>query len=242
MSTRDAVVTALQEQVLDGTLQGGTPLREAELKDAFGVSRDTVRTALQALAHRGLVRHEPNRGASVRRLASDDVRDLFRLRVLLELQAARTVGGDLAALAGSRAAVEELERLPVDTPWGTVRDTDIAFHQALVDGLASPRISRVFAMLAAELRLCFVQLRPELVDAVEVARQHREILAALESGDDGSGASLLQAHLDRSRDDIVEGYENQLHTAASGASEGTSTSRLRRLPVELRGSSPTNQT
>src|SRR4051794_8940927 len=85
ISTGDALVAALQEQVLDGTLPGGTALREADLRDTFGVSRHTVRTALQTLAHRGLVRLEPNRSASVPRLTPDDVRDLFRLRTVLEL-------------------------------------------------------------------------------------------------------------------------------------------------------------
>ncbi len=209
VSTGDALVAALQEQVLDGTLPGGTALREADLRDMFGVSRHTVRTALQTLAHRGLVRHEPNRSASVPRLTPDDVRDLFRLRMVLELTAARQVSGDRDALATACEAVDTLERLAPDTPWGEVRDTDIAFHAGLIDALGSPRISRAFGALAAELRLCFVQLRPELVDHDKVAGQHREILTALEDGDTETAVSLLQVHLDRSRDDIVAGYEER---------------------------------
>jgi DNA-binding GntR family transcriptional regulator len=209
VSTGDALVAALQERVLDGTLPGGTALREAELRDAFGVSRHTVRTALQTLAHRGLVRHEPNRSASVSRITPDDVRDLFRLRLVLELTAAAQVSGDRAALAPARHAVDTLERIAPDTPWGVVRDTDIAFHTGLIDALGSPRISRAFGALAAELRLCFVQLVPELVDHPAVAGQHREILTALESGETDTAVSLLQAHLDRSRDDIVAGYEER---------------------------------
>jgi DNA-binding GntR family transcriptional regulator len=215
VSTGDALVAALQEQVLDGTLPGGTALREADLCDAFGVSRHTVRTALQTLAHRGLVRHEPNRSASVPRLTPDDVRDLFRLRIVLELTAAAAVAGDRAALAPARDAVDTLEGLGPDTPWGVVRDTDIAFHSGLIDALGSPRISRAFGALAAELRLCFVQLRPELIDHPAVAAQHREILNALENADGETAASLLQVHLDRSRDDIVAGYEQRTVDSAA---------------------------
>lgn len=209
VSTGDALAAALQEQVLDGSLPGGTALREADLRDTFGVSRHTVRTALQALAHRGLVRLEPNRSASVPRLTPEDVRDLFRLRVVLELTAATQVSGDVEALAPARQAVQTLERLDPATPWGEVRDTDIAFHSGLIDALGSPRISRAFGALAAELRLCFVQLRPELVDHPLVAAQHREILTALEQGETETAVALLQVHLDRSRGDIVAGYSER---------------------------------
>jgi DNA-binding GntR family transcriptional regulator len=207
VSTGDALVAALQEQVLDGTLAGGTPLREADLRDTFGVSRHTVRTALQTLAHRGLVRLEPNRSASVPLLTPDDVHDLFRLRMVLELTAARQTRGQAAALAPARAAVVTLERLGADTPWGEVRDADIAFHAGLIDAMGSARISRAFGPLAAELRLCFVQLRRELVDPPLVAAQHREILTALETGKGKAAVSLLQEHLERSEADIVAGYQ-----------------------------------
>lgn len=206
VSTGDALVAALQEQVLDGTLAGGTALREADLREMFGVSRHTVHTALQTLAHRGLVRLEPNRSASVALITPDAVRDLFRFRTVLELTAARAVSGDVEALAPARAAVVSLERLAPDTVWGEVRDIDIRFHTGLVDALGSPRISRAFRSLAAELRLCFVQLRPELVDHPLVAAQHREILTALETGETDRAVSALRDHLDRAREDIVAGY------------------------------------
>jgi DNA-binding GntR family transcriptional regulator len=121
---------------------------------------------------------------------------------VLELTAARQARGQAAALAPARAAVVTLERLGPDTPWGEVRDADIAFHSGLIDAMGSPRISRAFGPLAAELRLCFVQLRRELIDPPLVAAQHREILTALEAA-----VALLQEHLERSEEDIVAGYE-----------------------------------
>ena len=55
---------------------------------AYAVSRHTLRAALRELAVEGLVRIEPNRGASVARLDEADIRGLYELRAALELEAA----------------------------------------------------------------------------------------------------------------------------------------------------------
>jgi DNA-binding GntR family transcriptional regulator len=208
VSTVEALTKALRDRVLDGTLAADTPLREAELCEVFGVSRHTVRTALRALGHEGLARLEPNRGAFVPELTADDVDDLFRLRSALELTAVRTLAQEPRRAAARRAA-QALQGIPEDASWTAVRDADLDFHRALVDALASPRVTRTYAALMTELRLSFLQLQQELEDHRDVARQHTEILDAIESGDAGEAARLLQVHLDEARENIAGAYRSR---------------------------------
>jgi DNA-binding GntR family transcriptional regulator len=209
VSTVEALTKALREQVLDGTLAADTPLREAELCEVFGVSRHTVRTALRALGHEGLARLEPNRGAFVPELTAEDVDDLFRLRSALELTAVRTLAQEPRRRDGARRAAQALQAIPEDASWTAVRDADLDFHRALVDALASPRVTRTYAALMTELRLSFLQLQQELEDHRDVARQHTEILDAIESGDAGEAARLLQVHLDEARENIAGAYRSR---------------------------------
>jgi DNA-binding GntR family transcriptional regulator len=222
VSTVEALTKALRDRVLDGTLAADTPLREAELCEVFGVSRHTVRTALRALGHEGLARLEPNRGAFVPELTADDVDDLFRLRSALELTAVRTLaqeprrrggggggGGGTRPTDAARRAAQALQGIPEDASWTAVRDADLDFHRALVDALASPRVTRTYAALMTELRLSFLQLQQELEDHRDVARQHTEILDAIESGDAGEAARLLQVHLDEARENIAGAYRSR---------------------------------
>jgi DNA-binding GntR family transcriptional regulator len=60
-----------------------------------------------------------------------------------------------------------------------------------------------------ELRLSFLQLQQELEDHRDVARQHTEILDAIESGDAGEAARLLQVHLDEARENIAGAYRSR---------------------------------
>jgi DNA-binding GntR family transcriptional regulator len=206
VSTVDALMAALRDQILDGTLPAGTPLRETELCEAFGVSRHTARTALRGLDHEGLARHEANRGAFVPRLNAQEVVDLFRFRGVLE----RTAVSWLAEGAGRpdmvQAAVEALGDLGQDATWGTIRDADLHVHQAIVDAVDSPRMSRSYAALMTELRLCFIELQDELRHAETIVGEHQAILTAIQSRDPERARRLIDEQLAASSAHVAEVY------------------------------------
>lgn len=85
--TPDALVRALRDDILDGTLPMGTRLTEAELASTRGVSRHSIKLALTEMAAMGLVVQEPHRGARVREIADEDIADLYWVRWLLESEA-----------------------------------------------------------------------------------------------------------------------------------------------------------
>ncbi|PKW16356.1 GntR family transcriptional regulator [Saccharopolyspora spinosa] len=217
ISTVEAVTIELRRRVLDGSEAAGSALRELDLVSLFGVSRQSVRAAIQVLVHEGLLRHEPNRGVFVPMLAADDVRDIYSLRTALELEAVTVLVGHPDRLRPARKALDELAALPPDADWGEVRDADLGFHAALVDALGRPRTSRAFHSVLGELRLAFRQLRAELEDHAEVVRQHREILEAAERGDLPLAAELTRTHLDDAVEAICSGVAAG-HSAETGTS------------------------
>jgi Bacterial regulatory proteins, gntR family len=80
VSTTDTIVNELRSQILDGTLEPGTHLREIELSERFGVSRQSLRAALAELVHLGLLRREAHRGVWVPTVTRGDIRDLYLMR------------------------------------------------------------------------------------------------------------------------------------------------------------------
>jgi len=194
VSTVDALVVALRREVLDGARPGGSRLRERELCEAYGVARHTLRAALRALAAEGIVRIEPNRGASVARLSAQDVRWLYELRAALELEAAHLAlerhGGRLPGSV--HAAQRALERACAGRApaWSAVADAHLELHAALVAAAGSPRIAAAHATLAGEMRLFLLQLRPHAT-ARGLAEQHAALLVALER----EGTVPLREHL-----------------------------------------------
>ena len=79
----------IRGQILDGKLKPGERLVEDKLSSELGVSRVPVREALRGLSMEGLVRLEPNRGASVAEVTAELVAELVEVRTLLEALNAR---------------------------------------------------------------------------------------------------------------------------------------------------------
>ena len=86
-----------------GELAGGEALREVAFSKRCGVSRTTVRAALQRLANRGLVEITPNRGARVSTVSDDTIPEIIELHAALM--------GLTARFAAERAAADQLEHM-----------------------------------------------------------------------------------------------------------------------------------
>ena len=125
------IVDELREDILAGGLAPGSRLVECDLTARFSVSRGPVREALRRLAAEGLIDHVPHRGALVRRLAAQAIRELFQIRVEMEALAARLAaqsddsGGARPLRPGDRPIFADgVRRLPdylARTPPSTTR-------------------------------------------------------------------------------------------------------------------------
>ena len=64
-SKADYIVRALRQQILDGTLEPGSSLRQRDIADKFQVSPTPVREALSRLRAEGYVETKLHQGATV---------------------------------------------------------------------------------------------------------------------------------------------------------------------------------
>ena len=99
------IVEKLRHDILEHRFAPGSRLVENDLTHRFHVSRGPIREALRRLAAEGLIEHLPNRGALVRKLSRNEIRELFEIRIELEALAAR-----LAANARRRSRTAQVFR------------------------------------------------------------------------------------------------------------------------------------
>ena len=129
----------LEEAILEGELKPGERLRAEALAQRFGTSRTPIREALLQLEAHGLVEVEPNRGAVVKTFDRVDLRDLYDVRALIEPHA--------AALAATRIARTDIERLEALCDHEDQLIANEEFHRIILEAAQSPRL--VVAMRAA---------------------------------------------------------------------------------------------
>lgn len=98
----DVVADRIRDMIVNGELQPGEWLKQAELAQALGVSTMPVREALRQLQAEGLVVFYPRRGARVAQLS---ISEFLELDLILE---------ELEVLACKWIAEEGFRRLPLD--------------------------------------------------------------------------------------------------------------------------------
>jgi DNA-binding GntR family transcriptional regulator len=97
---KKVVADGLREAILRGEMSPGQRLVEADIVEMFGVTRGSVRAAMEDLTSEGLVERIPNRGARVRKVSVDEAVSILECRGVLE--------GLIAARAAER--IDEAQR------------------------------------------------------------------------------------------------------------------------------------
>lgn len=83
------IVDNVIEMIVKGEFLPGTPLREVELCQRFGISRTPVREALRLLQNNGVVEYIPRCGVQVVDLTMEDLIHITDLRISIEALSAR---------------------------------------------------------------------------------------------------------------------------------------------------------
>lgn len=81
---KDLVFEKLQRLIYEGELKQGEKLFERDIVESFGVSRTSVRTALERLAAINLIKIIPNRGFEICNWSKEDIRNVSKIRAALE--------------------------------------------------------------------------------------------------------------------------------------------------------------
>ena len=109
---RNVAEGRLRDEISRGELVPGQRLVESELADRYGVTRNSVRLALDALVAEGLVERIRNRGARVRTLTTADAVGIIECRAVLDGLLSRKAAeqgtdDELSALALNLTRMEE---------------------------------------------------------------------------------------------------------------------------------------
>ena len=197
------IADALREDINRGVLKPGAALRQEALADRFAVSRIPIRDALRMLESEGIVVLQPNRGAYVATLAVAEVKEIFHLRRLVEVDLIGLAVPRLDALAlrAIRASAKVAEKLSATPDWVT---GDRAFHRALYVPADRPRQLEVAMALRSTVERYEAIYRKLPQKRFSWTRDHAAILDACAQGDVAEARSQLSAHLDHAGAFLVE--------------------------------------
>lgn len=210
-SAAERTAEMLRERMISGSLPPGTRLSEDALGEAMSVSRNTLREAFRLLTHERLVEHRLNRGVFVRRLAPDDVRDLYRLRRLLECGALAAAELPSPALDDARRAVEAAEAAAARGDHQSIGTSNMQFHAAIISLSGCRRAQELMRLMLAELRLVFHEAPDPLQLHESYMRRNRRLLELLEEGRLEEATQTLRRYLQDAEEQLVAAAEANQH-------------------------------
>jgi DNA-binding GntR family transcriptional regulator len=226
-SSVELVYQRTRRAILTGDYPPGSPLRLQDLAVRNGVSMIPVREALRLLEAEGFVESIPNRGARVASLSMEDMLDVYRTRIVLEVEALRQAVPRTtpAVLAKARRLNNKIIRQFV-TRGHAEYDDHRAFHFALYEPSGSKWLLRLIGIVWDHTER-YRRIGAARVKAGEARAEHELILNRIEAKDVAGAVAALTVHLDGSVERFRELFAEDPTLFTGVANSGTVDGRLK---------------
>jgi DNA-binding GntR family transcriptional regulator len=180
-SLTDQAAAAIRRSVAEGSLQAGALYSAHDVAERLGVSRSPVREALLRLAEAGLVSFE----------------EIFELRLLLEVPAARTAArrADPSLDADLRSELAAMDRAAARGEPGLFMRHDRALHARILDAAGNRRLAATVAALREATVVLGASTVARSRDLHDIWAEHAPIVAAVEARDAAAAARAMREHI-----------------------------------------------
>ena len=194
----DQVYARILDGIVDRTLPPGHRIRQNELAEQLGVSRQPVSHALHLLHRQGLVAESGRKGFEVTQLDPVRIRQLYEVRGAIDALAARLAAGrvktDMAARADLEAALRAGRGADGKTPLARLIVLDVDFHRAIYRLSGNPAIEEMIGPQWPHMRRSMATVLAELDYRQSAWSEHETIAAHILAGSAKAAESAALAH------------------------------------------------
>ncbi len=210
LSLPEIVYRKLRDSIVNGVYPPGSMLRQVEVAETLGVSRNPLREALPRLESEGIVTLFPRRGYAVATLDPSEVQDVFDLRILLETnlvhraaklriradgERVKKIVNEMATLAAHAESVDRAQ-------WF---DMNLQFHDALMDPARRPHHLKALKQSRGALEV-YIRTEVRLTgDLRQAQREHAAMAKAFVDGDADHLVELTRRNSEHTRDRLLQG-------------------------------------
>ena len=186
----------LREQILSGKLVPGQRVTETALAAQLEVSRGTLRAALRALAHEGLIQQVAYTKWMLPEFSNSDAWELYTLRGTLEGMAARLAAKHRTAdcVLTLKAAFDRLVAAVASRRHARVADADLALHKTIVSITGHQRLIDQYHLLEQQVRHYIVCSNALIMDLNQIVSEHEPIVQAIIAGNAEAAETLARDH------------------------------------------------
>lgn len=193
------VYDVVRKAIVSRDLEPGSLYSVASIAERLDVSRTPVREALLKLQDQGMIRFERNRGARILSPTVHDLREMFSLRLMLEVPSAHIAAGRASASDVKRLRViesvskEAYLRHPEDIRRHL--EPDAHFHQAIAKIAGNMRLASIISDIFSQQMMANLTTADVSDRSHEIIADHNRIVEAISNGDCEGAALAMHDHL-----------------------------------------------
>lgn len=207
MSAKERAFDQIQRWIIDGTLQPGEKIVDAELAETLAVSRTPIREALQLLEIQGLVSMYPGRETRVKQIDKDGI-----LKLYPTLASLHALGAEYAAQRILPDHIDQLKELNMlfrqEIESGQTfkaMETDEQFHNMIVELSDNEYVVSFSALLQIHIRrFKYVFLKQKVQETMTSVEEHASIIQALQQRDAEAAAVRIKQNIIRPMNELYQ--------------------------------------
>ena len=204
-SAKEKVASELRKAILSRKMKEGETLALESVASQLNVSITPVREAFQILAHDGLIKLRPNKGAIVLGITDTYIKEHYQLRAILESACAELAAAEGVDISGIQNIYAEAKEALRNEDYALYAGLNRGFHSEIWEAAGNTKMANMIAELWNGLSM------GNMVTEEEYAKisieEHGRIMAAIEQGDGAGARQEMYAHIMRSRDDMLTHYQ-----------------------------------
>jgi DNA-binding GntR family transcriptional regulator len=194
----DRAYQQIKSDIVRCILRPGSEVSETRLCERYDLGKAPIRNALARLRHQGLVSSRARRGYIVAPITVRAVRELFRVRLVLEPEAARLAAG---RVDGDLLLALEAEVARGYTPgdhdserrW---YEANRRFHMAIAEAAGNDRLAVLINELLDDMLRVLYLSSPYTAHDSPIKLDRRELIRALVSGDAEESARVMHEEIE----------------------------------------------
>ena len=189
------IAEEIRDHVVAIARESETLVSERDIAEKFNISRSNSRKLLMNMEGEGLLKSIPQRGYQPIDYSHTSPATLFRVRAVIEAEAARTACVKAARedILRLMLIMEEMEEALATRDIARLSKADLDFHYTLVAASKDNMLIRIFGFILIP-RAHGIKWDSELCHDVTVA-DHRRILAAVKARKPVEAEKAVMAHI-----------------------------------------------
>lgn len=189
--------------IRDGTYKPGQKITERQIAEELQTSHVPVREAMAKLQQLGWIDRQPQRGAYIKKLDTDEIKKVSQIREVFEAGAVRIATENITSeqLAELQQTVDLLEEACQNRNAQRYEELDCRFHQQLIGCVGNDKLDELFETVILQSHGFFlagaVQAAFAWGENMEETRagSHKRIYEALAAHDTEKAEELIRKHV-----------------------------------------------